>query len=363
MSILVDGQRVGLLHAVRGLFWKADNLRERLGDEQSFSGVVAERVLDSAGRFSSVFEDFAEAASSLLVIERLDLQEQEPYADPLLVAAVVDRLTENHFAVVLPTADVPVAGAALLAEAGRLLAAESFSEELQIMDTSLAAPEEGARRVCGLLQSLARSGGGEGGESGWEDEDGGEDGEDVSVRTAAVLRLALQELSAQAWEDVAEFGDRPVGRGQGLVLGSLPRVTWARDRQWRRQMARCFDDLAADLAPGARSVVPGCTGEEMALHLAIDRARSMVLNRPALVERAVAGLPEDRGDLDWDWCSSVLFEDHDVLMLFGSSLDGIEDSGNDVNQAMGMTDLAAAAWFVPFDPGQGREAGRGFRHP
>ncbi|WP_420167202.1 hypothetical protein [Streptomyces violaceoruber] len=77
----------------------------------------------------------------------------------------------------------------------------------------------------------------------------------------------------------------------------------------------------------------------------------------------MAGLPEDRGDLDWDWCSSVLFEDHDVLMLFDSSLDGIEDSGNDVNQAMGMTNLAAAAWFVPFDPEQGREAGRGFRHP
>ncbi|MFI5924049.1 hypothetical protein ACIA8M_36705 [Streptomyces anulatus] len=367
VSILVDGQRVGLLHTVRGLFWKADDLRERLGDEQSFCGVVAEQVLDSAGRFSSAFEHFTEAASSLLVIERLDLQEQEPYADPLLVAAVVasvvDRLTENHFAVVLPTADVPVAGAALLAEAGRLLAAEPFSEELQIMDTSLAAPEEAANRVRGLLQSLARSGGGEGGESDWEDEDGGEDAEDVSVRTAAVLRFALEELSAQAWEDVAEFGDRPVGRGQGLVLGSLPRVTWARDRQWRRQMARCFDDLAADLTPGARTVVPGCTGEEMALHLAVDRARSMVLNRPALVERAVAGLPEDRGDLDWDWCSSVLFEDHDVLMLFDSSLDGIEDSGNDVNQAMGMTNLAAAAWFVPFDPERVREAGRGFRHP
>ncbi|WP_420167201.1 hypothetical protein [Streptomyces violaceoruber] len=226
VSVLVDGQRVGLLHAVRGLFWKADDLRERLGDEQSFCGVVAEQVLDSAGRFSSAFEDFTEAASSLLVIERLDLQEQEPYADPLLVAAVVaavvDRLTENHFAVVLPTADVPVAGAALLAEAGRLLAAEPFSEELQIMDTSLAAPEEAANRVRGLLQSLARSGGGEGegGESDWEDEDGGEDAEDVSVRTAAVLRLALEELSAQTWEDVAEFGDRPVGRGQGAGAGA-----------------------------------------------------------------------------------------------------------------------------------------------
>lgn len=183
------------------------------------------------------------------------------------------------------------------------------------------------------------------------------------MRTAAVLRLALEELSAQAWEDVAEFGDRPVSKGQGLVFGSLPRLTWTQGTHWRRHMARCFDDLAADLAPGARSVTPTCTGEEMALHLGIARARSLTVNRPALVDRAVAELPEGRDDYDWDWCSSVLFEDHDVLMLFDASLDGIEDSGNDVNQAMGMDNLAAADWFEPFGPQEGRESSRGFRHP
>lgn len=39
-----------------------------------------------------------------------------------------------------------------------------------------------------------------------------------------------------------------------------------------------------------------------------------------------------------------------MLMLFDASLDGIEDSGNDVSQAMGMDNLAAADWFEPFDP-------------
>ncbi|MFI1226165.1 MULTISPECIES: hypothetical protein [unclassified Streptomyces] len=368
VTIGLDGQRVGTLHAVRALYWKSDNLRERLDDEQSFSSLVAEQVLNSDGQFSAEFEEFTEAVSSLLVIDRLDLQEQEPYADPLLVAAVVaavvDRLTDNYFAVVLPNEDASVAGAALLAEAGRLLAARSFSDELQVIDTALAAPEEAARRVRGQLLTMVRSGpdAHEGGEGAWEDEEDGEDGQDISVRTAAVLRLALDELAAQAWEDVAEFGDRPVGKGQGLVLGSLPRVTWSQGAQWRRQMARCFDDLAADLAPGARSVTPGCTGEEMALHLGIARARSLTLNRPALVDRAVAELPEGRDDYDWNWCSSVLFEDHDVLMLFDASLDGIEDSGNDINQAMGMANLASADWFEPFDPEESREPGRGFRH-
>ncbi|MGP3634493.1 hypothetical protein ACTU45_14160 [Streptomyces sp. 24-1644] len=101
----------------------------------------------------------------------------------------------------------------------------------------------------------------------------------------------------------------------------------------------------------------------MALHLGIDRARALTRNRPRLVEETVAGLPEARGDFDWDWCSTILFEDHDVLMLFDASLDGIEDSGNEVNQAMGLANLGAAEWFEPFRPDQARDPGRGFRHP
>ncbi|MCP9989231.1 hypothetical protein [Streptomyces albogriseolus] len=54
----------------------------------------------------------------------------------------------------------------------------------------------------------------------------------------------------------------------------------------------------------------------------------------------MAGLDEDRRDFDWDWCSDVLFEDHDVLMLFDASLDGVEDSGSEINQALGPANLA-----------------------
>ncbi|MFE9067598.1 hypothetical protein [Streptomyces violaceusniger] len=99
----------------------------------------------------------------------------------------------------------------------------------------------------------------------------------------------------------------------------------------------------------------------MALHLGIDRAKALTRNRPRLVAETVAGLSEDRRDFDWDWCSIVLFEDHEVLMLFDASLDGIEDSGNEINQALGLANLAAARWFVPFRPGQARDPARGFR--
>ncbi|MFI1855535.1 hypothetical protein [Streptomyces sp. NPDC020480] len=369
VRITVAGTPVGGLKAVRGLYWQSDNLRERMADEQSFPAVVAAQLLDEEGQFTSEFEEFIESASSVLVVDQLHLD--EAFADPLIVAAVVaaviDRLTDNYVAVVLPGKNAcQDAGSALLAEAGALLSAQPFSEELQIIDNALAAPEEAARRVRERLQALARHGGPpawdeEAAEDDGWDEDG-EEGEALTARTAAVLRVALEELSAHVWQDVGAVGDAPLRRGEGRVLGSLPPVTLRQNRAWRRQMARCFDDLAADLAETG-TVRPLCTGEEMALHLGIDRAKALARNRPRLVAETVAGLPEDRRDFDWDWCSMVLFEDHDVLMLFDAALDGIEDSSNEINQALGLANLAAAQWFLPFRPGQSRDPGRGFRIP
>ncbi|MFI5940562.1 hypothetical protein ACIBCB_09910 [Streptomyces uncialis] len=362
------GEQVGSLGAVRGLYWQCDNLRERMADEGSFPALVAGQLLDDEGHFTHEFEEFIESSSSVLVVDQLQLT--GPFADPLIAAAVVgsviERLTDNYFAVVLPGKDAAGdtdAGAALRAEAGALLSAETFSDELQIIDNALAAPGKAAQRVRSRLEGLARRGNFPSADQDWDwdEEDDGE-GEVLTGRTAAVLRVALDELSAQAWEDVAEKGDAPVRRGEGLVLGALPRVTWGQDRSWRRQMARCFDDLSAALA-AAGGVEPLCTGEEMALHLGIDRARALQRNRPRLMHEVVAGLPEDRRDFDWGWCSTVLFEDHDVLMLFDASLDGIEDGGNEINQAMGLSNLGAAEWFEPFRPDQARDPGRGFRHP
>ncbi|MFD8984220.1 hypothetical protein ACFV0Q_30640, partial [Streptomyces sp. NPDC059564] len=48
-------------------------------------------------------------------------------------------------------------GAALLGEAGVLLSAEPFSDELQIVDACLAAPERAARLIRERLRYRARS--------------------------------------------------------------------------------------------------------------------------------------------------------------------------------------------------------------
>ncbi|MEV7239120.1 hypothetical protein AB0N06_36070 [Streptomyces sp. NPDC051020] len=132
-------------------------------------------------------------------------------------------------------------------------------------------------------------------------------------------------------------------------------MTLHQNGHWRRQMARTRDDLTDDLTRAA-DVEPRSTGEVMALHVGSARARALERNRPQLARKAVAGLPEDRRDDDWDACSGILFQDHDVLMLFDDALDGVEDSGSAVN-------LAPLDWFTAFDPDLARDPDRGFPHP
>ncbi|MGW3360805.1 hypothetical protein ACWDFL_36350 [Streptomyces bungoensis] len=51
-----------------------------------------------------------------------------------------------------------------------------------------------------------------------------------------------------------------------------------------------------------------------------------------------------------------------MLIPFDASLDGIEDSGNEINQTLGLANLAAADWFVPFCPDHARDPAHGVRH-
>ncbi|MFM9499871.1 hypothetical protein ACKI1Q_40605 [Streptomyces galilaeus] len=365
VDIVAGDKTVGSLRATRGLYWKADNLRERMADEQAFLALVAEQLLDHDGKFLPAFEEFVDMASSLLVVDELSIA--SPWNDPWIVAglasSVIDRLTDNQFAVVFPHTASPGTGAALLADAATLLSAEPFSDELLIIDTALAAPEEAAHRVRERLRERARHGGSDPFSDDWDEdeEDGAEDGGILTPRTKIVLRMALQDLSDQAWEEATALGDEPLPRGADGLFGSLPPVTLRQDATWRSHMARTFDDLASDLSSEAE-FEPLCTGEEMALHLGIARARHLTRNQPRRVRDSVENVPEHRRDFDWAACSELLFQDHDVLMLFDNSLDGIESSDTQVNQVLGMVSLAAQDWFDTFDPEQARNPARGFRH-
>ncbi|MFF8618630.1 hypothetical protein [Streptomyces sp. NPDC015350] len=362
---ILDGEHeVGSLHAARCLYHDADNLAERMTDHGGLCALAAARLLTPDGELAPELEEAVEIPGSLLVLDQLDIQ--APFDDQTVVTAVVaeviDRLTDNHYAVVLPSTGPDTdQGTHLLAQAATDLAAEPF-DDLQLIDTCLAAPAHAVAHARARLTSRIQY-------PHWhldeEDEEGLLEDEHegaLTPRTAAVLRLAGEELSALAWQEVTALGDEPLSYGAGGVFGRLPAITLRRDRQWRRQMARAFDDLAADLGmTGRAGVEPRCTAEEMALHLMIDRARSITANRPNAVRDLVADLPAHRADYDWEGCSDELFEDHDVLMLFDDRLDGLEDPDSDIHQAMGMVNLAADKWFEPFRADKARDPDRGFR--
>lgn len=360
-QVRAEGTPIGTMRVGRCLYWKGGNLHDRMVDEGHFLAHVARQVLDPDGSFSSDFEEEMEMLSSLLVFDHLELPSpwQEPLIAAALVSAAIDRFTDNYYAVILPTGAIGIVqGAALLHRAGELLAAEEFGEDLVVIDTSLALPEEAARRVRERLRSLSQYGPLD------LDSDDDEDDEvwELSPRTAAVLLLALEDQSRQAWEEVTALGDEPLAAGAAGLFASLPRITFHQLAAWRREMARTFDDLASDIAGGA-DPLPRSTGEEMALHLAISRARQLLKDRPKQVAERIGALPTHRYDMDLDGCSDVLFLDHDVLMLFDSQLDGIEDPKDATNQALGMVNLAPLDWFTPFDTDTARDPERGFRTP
>lgn len=122
--------------------------------------------------------------------------------------------------------------------------------------------------------------------------------------------------------------------------------------EWYDRFTRCFDDLAARIAAGHgdREKLATCTGEEMALHLAIDLAEALVEDGLFGAEvDPVASLP-DHGDDDrnFETMRSLLFTDHDVLVLFDPSMDGAEIAGGQLERVERYANLHPRDWFKPF---------------
>ncbi|MDT3442696.1 hypothetical protein [Pseudofrankia sp. BMG5.37] len=182
----------------------------------------------------------------------------------------------------------------------------------------------------------------------------------LTPRTAATLWIALHYLADQAYEDVVTHGDEPVDDARDWFLfDEYPRITFRQDAVWRRQAARCFDDLADDLAAGRRPS-PRCAGEEMALHLALNLAPDAVDDEGSIADW-IEQLPIHPRDLDWDACVDGLFQDTDILGLFDEALDGMEDPDADMNREFGIGDYRPAAWFTTFNNQPTRDGRRPFR--
>ena len=185
----------------------------------------------------------------------------------------------------------------------------------------------------------------------------------LTPRTADLLYTALEALADQAFDDIEEHGSEPVekeDRGDWSVFNRLPRITWNQDAEWRRQIARACDDLTDDLVRGEWPT-PRNNAEEIVLHLAIHDGPDWEEEKDDIEDEAHEALPRHSRDYDWDMCSEILFQDHDILMLYDESLDGIENPGNDANRHLRMGDLRPAAWFEYFANVEPRDPARGFR--
>jgi hypothetical protein len=208
-----------------------------------------------------------------------------------------------------------------------------------------------------------------------EDHDCGEDCPQTHLtpRTADLLFAALTVLADEAYDDVAEFSDEPVGSGDGIqwsVFSMLPRDTWRASAQWRRQFARACDDLAGDLAAGSLPS-PRSQAEHMAIHLAIEEAPDYLPGRDGTVDPAHEALPAARWDYDWHGCTELFCAGRRIVIVViaadhagdgDGDADGVIGRGEDAGREDEHHDTAADdAWFDWFDGAEPRDPDRGFR--
>ncbi|MFC9390923.1 tetratricopeptide repeat protein [Streptomyces venezuelae] len=182
-----------------------------------------------------------------------------------------------------------------------------------------------------------------------------------SPRTLEVLAAALDIACDMTYDAIEDIGGKPIkAKSWAYPLDQLPSQTWRQSRRWRRAFARCYDDLAEDIRAGIRPR-PRCTGEEMALHIALAHASAMTLDEMELVEEFTEGIPPSPHDYDWDECKDLLFEDHDVLWLYWPWMSGIEDPENPINGFASVANLRPDDWFIPFRADDARDPDRGHR--
>jgi hypothetical protein len=158
--------------------------------------------------------------------------------------------------------------------------------------------------------------------------------------TAAVASNIWRQLEsiADLWYDNI---DDPDGRRSWFLpwLPPAARRRAANDAVWLERWARCFVDLMDRLTAGkAGPRLCRCTGEEMALHVALDELRS----------RYDAGLDmyAPLGDdpiAEIKRADGALFMDDDVLLLFFPLMDGFED---DPDILPDKADLRPEQWFL-----------------
>jgi hypothetical protein len=172
----------------------------------------------------------------------------------------------------------------------------------------------------------------------------------LTPRQRELLRTQLRVNSENAYDDIEENGDRPVGElaGRWRVFDRLPEETWTLPAWWRRQFARGFDDLTLDLEVG-HLPYPRSVAEEVALMLCIADAQAALLN--GQYNDNVAALPATPGDDDWQSATNSL--------VSGRHIDW-QHCLDDTLEWLGDPPISTS-WFHLFNGFEPRSVDRGFR--
>lgn len=121
---------------------------------------------------------------------------------------------------------------------------------------------------------------------------------------------------------------------------------------WLDRFIDCFERLADGIATGTADSehFARCTGEEFALHLAIDHAETNLEDGLLGADIDAAATLPDLGadDENFDRARDRLFGDSDVMILFDMSMDGVEETENEVNRVERYANLHPRDWFRPF---------------
>jgi hypothetical protein len=183
----------------------------------------------------------------------------------------------------------------------------------------------------------------------------------MTPRSAACLWAAATFMADLAYDDIEDHGDEPVTEGgDWLLFHRYQRITWTQGAVWRRQAARTYDDLTADIEGGGPPV-PRCFGEEMALHLMIEEAETAQRDGVSPLSDVLDHLPQHPQDFEWNTAREELFRDEEAITLSARWLDGIDDPEGRLNQLAGIGDMRPPAWFDPFADVIPRDGRRPFR--
>lgn len=168
-------------------------------------------------------------------------------------------------------------------------------------------------------------------------------------RTALVLAVTLEVMS----DFIIDGCDRDEDTGR-YTNDELPQIARNRTYEWMTRLSNCFIDLRDDIFIKGKDPRPLCTGEEVALALAIEYARDdfdsgLFSEEGGEYESALMSLPEHPEDYDWEMLEDDLFKYRDFEMLYDAALDGIEDKECVANRQLGMINLHPNDWFKWFN--------------